>query len=86
MTAVAVISATGLTFLFCYVFLSKYYTRHTYSPRKAKHRHPHNIRSNRTGRHRAETVTTGEILGHAKYALQNSIEGVVAPNEGRPTY
>jgi hypothetical protein len=44
-----------------------------------RHRHPHGSR--RKWSEAPEVITTGEILGHPKYAL----EGAPVTNEGRQT-
>lgn len=44
-----------------------------------RHRHPHNVR--RRPFSAPEIITTGEILGHPKYAL----EGALNSNEGQQT-
>jgi hypothetical protein len=86
MNVIVFLSATVLTAYFIYQFVCKFRAKYPHSPRQAKHRHPQNIRSKRKGRHKAEVITTGEILGNFKESLPDMTRKALISNEGRPTH
>ncbi len=89
MTAVVALSATGLTILFCYNFLYKYYTLHLGNPpypRSGRHRHESNSRHKSKHAAEEDIISTGDIINTFKESLPTLTREALISNEGRPTY